>query len=298
MKFVAFAAMSAAMLSVAGTAQAQAVVQTADQLADVNIGNVTTTTNANGRTTTVAGSPRYANPFAPRDVWQQQNVGGGATVGISDTYARSGDGSAYFAGVDGNSKADLEIYFSTPVALSSVTSLAYDAFRGAASNNPAAQVNSLRMLIGNAAGTYRAYLIYEPVYNDYPVASPIAEDTWYTFNINTSSIFWSNGSNLTRPTGCTGDCYTSLADWSAANPGFTVLGLSTGIGSGFFGNYVGAVDNVSFTAAGNTRSWNFEVTEAAGVVPEPATWAMMIGGIGAIGGTMRRRSAKVTLKTA
>ena len=31
----------------------------------------------------------------------------------------------------------------------------------------------------------------------------------------------------------------------------------------------------------------------AGAVPEPATWAMMIGGIGAIGGTLRRRRTTV-----
>jgi hypothetical protein len=31
------------------------------------------------------------------------------------------------------------------------------------------------------------------------------------------------------------------------------------------------------------------VTVTAGAVPEPATWAMMIGGMGAVGGAMRRR---------
>lgn len=296
MKFVAFAALSAATLSVAGTAHAQAVTQTSDQLAEINysiLGNTAvTTTDANGRTTTVTGG-RYADLSAPRDLWRQQNVGGGATVGITNEHARSGNGSAYFAGTSGSSKADLELYFSAPVALSSVTALSYDAFRDAASTNPAAQINSLRMLIGDAAGIYRAYLIYEPVYNDFPVAAPISENTWYTFSIDASSTFWSNGTALTRPAGCTG-CYTSLADWSAANPGYQVLGLSTGSGSGFDGVYKGAVDNISFTADGTTRSWNFEV---AGAVPEPATWGMMIGGIGAIGGTLRRRSAR-TLQAA
>ena len=32
-----------------------------------------------------------------------------------------------------------------------------------------------------------------------------------------------------------------------------------------------------------------------GAVPEPATWAMMIGGFGAIGGTMRYRRRKTTV---
>ena len=36
----------------------------------------------------------------------------------------------------------------------------------------------------------------------------------------------------------------------------------------------------------------------AGVVPEPATWAMMIGGIGAAGGALRRRKANVSVRFA
>lgn len=33
---------------------------------------------------------------------------------------------------------------------------------------------------------------------------------------------------------------------------------------------------------------------SAGAIPEPATWAMMIGGFGLVGGAMRRRKAAVT----
>lgn len=42
---------------------------------------------------------------------------------------------------------------------------------------------------------------------------------------------------------------------------------------------------------------NFSVTSLTGAVPEPATWVMMIGGFGMVGGAMRRRriSAKVNL---
>lgn len=37
---------------------------------------------------------------------------------------------------------------------------------------------------------------------------------------------------------------------------------------------------------------------ATGAVPEPATWAMMIGGIGAAGGALRRRKANVSVRYA
>jgi hypothetical protein len=39
------------------------------------------------------------------------------------------------------------------------------------------------------------------------------------------------------------------------------------------------------------RNFNGSITYDAGLVPEPATWAMMIGGIGAAGGALRRRKA-------
>jgi len=37
------------------------------------------------------------------------------------------------------------------------------------------------------------------------------------------------------------------------------------------------------------------MTFAAGVVPEPASWAMMIGGLGLVGGAMRRRRNNLQL---
>jgi hypothetical protein len=40
---------------------------------------------------------------------------------------------------------------------------------------------------------------------------------------------------------------------------------------------------------------NYTVTIAlAGAVPEPATWAMMIGGFGLVGGALRRRARAVS----
>lgn len=39
-------------------------------------------------------------------------------------------------------------------------------------------------------------------------------------------------------------------------------------------------------------------TAVGGAVPEPATWAMMIGGFGAIGGTLRYRRRKVSVSFA
>jgi hypothetical protein len=56
---------------------------------------------------------------------------------------------------------------------------------------------------------------------------------------------------------------------------------------------------IAFTADATTGTvgiLNAPVTrfglEAAGVVPEPATWAMMIGGFGVVGGALRRRARR------
>ncbi len=52
--------------------------------------------------------------------------------------------------------------------------------------------------------------------------------------------------------------------------------------------YTGRFDNTRLVGAGNTVTF-----DAAGAVPEPATWAMMIGGFGLIGASLRRRAARV-----
>ena len=255
-------------------------------------GVATTTTNANGTVTTVNGPGGSANranaPFATNK-WLQENVGGNASVGITKNFPRSGNGSAFFQGLDGNSKADLEYYFATPVPLASVTSLSYDWYRDASSTTNGIQVPSLRLAVTN--GAQFAYLIYEPVYNGLVGNAPT--NAWQTSSITTSSTFWSNNNNLLKPVGTAAcpDCFLSLSSWQTANPNWLVYGLSTGIGSGWSGSFLGGVDNISYNfGAFGSGSFNFEV--AAGV-PEPATWAMMIAGLGLAGAAMRRRATKI-----
>lgn len=43
---------------------------------------------------------------------------------------------------------------------------------------------------------------------------------------------------------------------------------------------------------GNDYNGNFRISSAAGAVPEPATWALMLGGFGLVGASMRRRSRR------
>ena len=69
------------------------------------------------------------------------------------------------------------------------------------------------------------------------------------------------------------------------------------IGSGWNGEFYGAVDNVQIDfSGGRSLNSNFEVA-ASGAVPEPATWGMMILGFGMMGASVRyrRRSSKVAV---
>ncbi len=249
-------------------------------------GVATTTTTPNGTVTTVVGPGGPANRASSPNVaneWGQKNVGGDASVGITMDYARSGNGSAFFQGASGDSKADLEYYFSALVPLTSFQSASYDWYRDSSSTNAANQVPSLRLAVTN--GTQASYLIFEPVYNGVPIAPT---DAWQTSNISLASTMWVNNGAMNEPASAPlacPDCYATLGDWIAANTNWSIYGLSTGIGSGWNGTFRGGVDNIAYNfGTAGSGSFNFEV--AAGV-PEPATWAFLIVGFGAIGASMR-----------
>jgi hypothetical protein len=87
------------------------------------------------------------------------------------------------------------------------------------------------------------------------------------------------GGNTSTPS-CI-NCETGMTDINAA------LG-DTNYSSGTFALDPG-VNNITGTFNGSIGFGSFEfIAEAAGV-PEPATWAMMLGGIGAVGAGMRMR---------
>lgn len=64
--------------------------------------------------------------------------------------------------------------------------------------------------------------------------------------------------------------------------------------------YFGIVDSTKFTsvsisAVGDNDAWGIDdLTYNSGVVPEPASWAMLIAGFGLVGAAQRRRQRTVT----
>lgn len=280
-----------AQLSAASAALAVALVAGAAQAGTVyntSLGPMvggTTTTDATGTRSTNTGSTN-TGAVPVYDTWEQENVRADGVVGITTDYPRSGNGSIFFSTDGSNSKADMEYYLSTPIALSSLQSASYDIYRDSSSTANANIAPSLRLIVG--AG---AYLIFEPVYNG---LNTIPTDTWTTEAIDGSSHLWANSaSNPTHPADtCVplGQCAT-LSEWQASNPNAMIYGFSTGVGSGWSGTFTGGVDNISYTAGNQTTAFNFEVAQSQpGGVPEPATWALMLLGAGAAGAMMRRRS--------
>ena len=55
-----------------------------------------------------------------------------------------------------------------------------------------------------------------------------------------------------------------------------------------------AVNTITFGSTGNSFEFDNLAAGVAGAVPEPATWAMMLLGFGALGATLRRRRAAVS----
>lgn len=290
MKILAFALASTCLFASAAQADTTPVYNTS--LANLNGPGVTTTTDANGTVTTSSGARVTAPPAV--NSWFQSEVGGGGSVGITKTYTNDANGAAYFSTTDGNSKGDLQYYFSpsTPITLASLSSVSFDFFRDAASTTQGIFAPVLRLDI-RKDGAFAGSLVLEDYYQDH--VNPVA-GVWTNVSADLSNgIFWATNTALGPKNAAANGGQKSLQSWLDANSGstLTVSGLSIGVGSGWNGGtFSGALDHVAYDfGSGNATTFDFQVADSA--VPEPATWAMMIGGFGMIGGAMRRRTAKL-----
>lgn len=79
------------------------------------------------------------------------------------------------------------------------------------------------------------------------------------------------------------------------------FGGSAGSGFSSYGGNAGLIDRLVFTLQPTGTSVNIDNLQfrTSGAVPEPATWAMLLFGFGAVGGAMRsRRRQKITVSYA
>ena len=216
---------------------------------------------------------------------------------ISNSNPRSGNGSVEMSLTDGSGKADFQYVwgYNSNRTLGNLTALGLDWYRDSTSTNPSAQAPALRMFYdadgdsGTTADT--GYLIWEYTYTN---GTP-PTDSWITSNA-IGDNFWMR----MFASGTTIELFDKdLSEWATGSP-FTdgannisdtlsdstaILGIDFGIGSGWNGEFLGYVDNVTFGFSNEEQmTFNFET---AGNVPEPATLLLM--GLGLAGMGCRRR---------
>ena len=98
------------------------------------------------------------------------------------------------------------------------------------------------------------------------------------------------------------DTYNSVSFYNGATLLGTITGGTLPPASGAQGDSL-TNRRVNFTFGGQTAdsivfsstNYAFELDNIAGAVPEPATWAMMVGGMGFVGFAMRRRKTQATV---
>ena len=90
-------------------------------------------------------------------------------------------------------------------------------------------------------------------------------------------------SNILAVDDDSGPDFNSLLSFSLV-AGTTYIAVATGFAPDDFGEYALTLDGPGTITVGG----------GGAVVPEPATWAMMIGGFGLAGGALRRRRVSVT----
>lgn len=99
------------------------------------------------------------------------------------------------------------------------------------------------------------------------------EGTWtWIAGPETGQVFWQNGATVT------------YANWSGGEPN------NVGNEDLLFGNWNGATWN---DIPSGTLGYVVEYGGLEAAIPEPATWALMIGGFGLVGAAARRRTLAI-----
>ena len=269
--------------------------------------------NATNTTVVISGNQAITTPFGPTLAYDGaitgEDTGGGYTA-VTTAAPRDGTGSLEIHG-DRSRFVIGNIYGNATNGLFNLDTLSSFTFDhrtdATTSAQPHAEPVARLQVFDNTRGV-RAEITWEGVYNGGTAGVVPTLDQWLT--AGPSSLFYinvrSNGAAFTGANagtsladGATGVVYVNGNQYNSAvstlesffSDQTYVTGVSFGAGSGFGAGFTGYVDDAHLNLTnGDSVSFNFEPAAAA-AVPEPASWAMMIGGFGLVGGALRRRTA-------
>ncbi len=226
--------------------------------------------------------------------WYYGDIRNSGTVGVTTTYDHTSStaaatypgsqGSLEFTLTSGSDKAGFVYSFDNPFALGGLVGASYDWYRSSTSTNPQTQAPALFFWVdvdGDLSTSDTIGLKYEAVYNGFGQSMP--EDAWQTSVIDASTNLWSwDDANHAW------NNYITLAQWLTYHPNAIVTGMGVDVGSGWNGEFSGAVDFIAV----NNLFFDFQVAPSSSV-PEPTTIAIwgMFGGLGLIATQRRRRQS-------
>jgi hypothetical protein len=208
-----------------------------------------------------------------------ENGDGTGSSAITNTVARDGNGSIELHGDRTRFVlGDLYSPASNLGALSNYADLAFDWRIAGDSNNPlnADYSPALRLTFwyDKQGVMTKDEFVWEAAYNGLYGAATVP-DTWYSTTSSSTFYLKSLNSENTEKT---------LSEWLGGYGSEAyVSAIYIGVGSSASASYHAFADNV----VANGTTYNFETASTGGGVPEPATWAMMVLGFGAVGSMVR-----------